>query len=99
MDRPLVVHLVREWLHPSETFVADTIRSTTATRATLVYQQRQEHPAAAAAEAMRSVRCIRSPWGSRAARLELAAFAVLRRVSVVHAHFGQPAALGWRVAR
>jgi glycosyltransferase involved in cell wall biosynthesis len=99
MDRPLVVHLVREWLRPSETFVADTIRSTTATRAALVYQQRQEHPAAAAAEAMSSVRSIRSPWGSRAARLELAAFAALRRASVVHAHFGQPAALGWRVAR
>ena len=99
MDRPLVMHVVREWLRPSETFVADTIRSTTATRAAIAYQHRLEHPAAAAAEAISTVQRIRSPWGSRAARIELASCAAVRRAAVVHAHFGQTAALSWRVAR
>ncbi len=99
MDRPLVVHAVREWLRPSETFVAETIRSTTATRAAIAYQQRQAHPAAESAEAISTMRRIRPSWQSRQARLELAAFAGLRRASVIHAHFGQPAGLSWRVAR
>ena len=99
MHRPVVLHVVREWLRPSETFVADTIRSTTATRAALAYRERLEHPAADLAGSMSAVRQLRAPWNSRAARVELAAFAGLQRASVIHAHFGQPASLSSRVAR
>jgi glycosyltransferase involved in cell wall biosynthesis len=99
MQRPVVLHVVREWLRPSETFVADTIRSTTATRAAIAYRQRLEHPAAAEAEAISRARQLRAPSESRAARLELAAFASVARASVIHAHFGQPASLSQRVAR
>ncbi len=48
---------------------------------------------------MSAVRQLRAPWNSRAARVELAAFAGLQRASVIHAHFGQPASLSFRVAR
>ena len=99
MQRPLVVHVVREWLRPSETFVADTIRSTTATRGAVAYRQRLEHPASAAAESVATFHQLRAPFESRAARVELAAFAGLRRAAVLHAHFGQSAGLSWRVAR
>jgi glycosyltransferase involved in cell wall biosynthesis len=99
MQRPVVLHVVREWLRPSETFVADTIRSTTATRVAIAYRQYLEHPAAEPAAAMGAVRRLRAPWNSRAGRGELAAFAGLQRAAVVHAHFGQPASVSWRVAR
>jgi colanic acid/amylovoran biosynthesis glycosyltransferase len=99
VNRPLVVHVVREWLRPSETFVADTIRSTTATRSAIVYRQPLAHPAAAPAEAISTMHWLRAPLGGRPARLELAAFAARHRASAIHAHFGQPAGLVWRVAR
>ncbi len=99
MHRPVVLHVVREWLRPSETFVAETIRSTTATRAAIAYQQRLGHPAADSAAAIATLRQLRAPWNSRAGRMELAAFAGLQRAAVIHAHFGQPASMAQRVAR
>jgi glycosyltransferase involved in cell wall biosynthesis len=99
VQRPVVVHVVREWLRPSEGFVADTIRTTTATRAVVAYRDRLVNPATDAVEATAPTHRVRGSWSSRRARVELAAVAAARRAAVVHAHFGQPAALSWRVAR
>lgn len=40
MRRPTVLHVVEHWTRPSESFVADTVRSTTATRAVVAAQRR-----------------------------------------------------------
>lgn len=40
MRRPTVLHVVEHWARPSERFVVDTVRSTTATRAVVAAQHR-----------------------------------------------------------
>ncbi len=97
MDRPRVLHVVRHWLLPSERFVADVLRSTTATDARLAYGARVDHPLASAFRGPAAA--VAMPWESRQARIRLAALAVRHRAAVLHSHFGQPAQLTWRAAR
>jgi colanic acid/amylovoran biosynthesis glycosyltransferase len=97
VDRPKVLHVVRHWLAPSEGFVADVLRSTTATDARLVYGSRIDHPLTEAFHG--PAHHLAAPWDSRQARARLAFWALTDRVQVLHSHFGQPAQLTWRTAR
>ncbi|MCA1656579.1 MAG: glycosyltransferase, partial [Actinobacteria bacterium] len=83
MDRPRVVHVARDWVRPSEGFVADVVRTSTTTVPSLAYGTRW-------AGAERPPRAAQLPTmhGDRVLRLALAGVALARRADLLHAHFG-----------
>jgi len=95
VQRPTVLHLVRDWLPTSERFVADTLRTTTATSGLLVHRTLTPGGLPLPDPSRR----IADPWDTRAARLRLAAVVLTHRGRLLHAHFGQAAPLAWRAAR
>lgn len=105
MSRPTVVHVARDWVRPSEGFVADLVRSVTATRPVVAYGTRW--PGAPGADlrvrsyAVDPAIAGRLRWDTRqrTRRALLAAVAVAERATVLHAHFGYWAELTAVVAR
>lgn len=104
MERPTVLHVVRDWVRPSEGFVADVVRTCTATRAVVACGQRWHGGPAGdvpvrVATAPTSLR--RLPWRFRrqALRAWLAAVTLRHGGDVLHAHFGYWAPLAGAVAR
>lgn len=95
MRRPTVLHVVEQWGRPSERFVADLVRSTTATRAVVV-SLTPDDPAAAHAAAAAPRYRLRAPLPPHAF---LAAVALRERAAVAHAHFALSASPAWRAAR
>ena len=89
--------MVRHWLVPSERFVGDVLRSTTATEASVVFATAQPHPLTK--EFAGRQRRLPLPWDTRLARARMAALIIAGRVDVLHSHFGQPAQVTWRAAR
>lgn len=79
MIRPRVLHVARDWVRPSEGFVADVLRTTTASVPSLAYGVRW-------GEVPLPSRATRLPAGKEKAAL--LAVAVARRAEVLHAHFG-----------
>lgn len=79
MIRPRVLHVARDWVRPSEGFVADVLRTTTASVPSLAYGTRW-------GGATLPARATRLPAGQEKAAL--AAVTVARRAQVLHAHFG-----------
>ena len=72
-----MLHVARDWVRPSEGFVADVLRTTTATEPSLAYGTHWDG-------ALLPPRATPVPAGP----LPLAAVAVARRAQVLHAHFG-----------
>src|SRR5947209_6811118 len=85
MGRPRVLHVARDWVRPSEGFVADVVATTTATRPAVAYGVRWSTPVPAvpATDLGRLV-----GRGERAVTAGVAGVALLRRADVLHAHFG-----------
>ena len=85
MHRPRVLHVARDWVNPSEGFVADVVATTSATVPFVAFGARgggltpdvPEHDLGRFAA-----------QGRRPLRLALAAVAAARRADVLHAHFG-----------
>lgn len=111
MRRPTVLHVVEHWGRPSETFVVDTVRSCTATRAVVAAQQhvtdlpRPGHDLSWCSDAVapdqpsEASLLARLPRGIRQVHVVLAAIALRERAAVLHSHFGLPAVPTWRAAR
>lgn len=91
MSRPAVAHCARDWVRPSEGFVADVVRSSTATRPVVVCER--AWPGAPRPPGRRYVLgryADRVPpaYRDRTLRGLLAAVVRAERVAVLHAHFG-----------
>jgi glycosyltransferase involved in cell wall biosynthesis len=95
MRRPAVLHCAERWVEPSEGFVLDVVRSTTATRAVVACRSRTATPpdvGAVSAKVYELDRVVRrlpkaTPlWPTLP--LLLAGVAVRERVEVLHCHFG-----------
>ncbi len=111
MQRPTVLHVARDWVRPSEGFVANVVRTTTATRAVVACGQRWPgSPADTVGAPVVALGSLADPDGPvgrrlppaarrRALRAGLAAVAVARRADVLHAHLGYWAAHVEAVAR
>ncbi len=100
--RPTVLHVLADWGIPSERFVVDLLRGTTHTRSLVACGRR--HPVVDPPRV--PVRALlpmlpRRPEDRlrRQIRTLLAAFAVVHRVDLLHAHFGYYAAHAAAVAR
>src|SRR4051794_17512444 len=85
MGRPRVLHVARDWVRPSEGFVADVVATTTATRPAVAYGVRGSSPVPAVPATDLGRLVVR---GDRALTGGIAATALLRRADVLHAHFG-----------
>lgn len=77
MIRPRVLHVARDWVRPSEGFVADVLRTTTASVPSLAYGTAWD----GVALPPRATRVTPS-------KPALAALVVARRAQLLHAHFG-----------
>jgi glycosyltransferase involved in cell wall biosynthesis len=92
VQRPTVLHCAEHWVNPSEGFVLDTVRSTTATRAVAVCRTAAaEQPVAIPFPVRRIGRPLdllprRVEWPAEPALL--AAVALRERADVLHSHFG-----------
>lgn len=96
MRRPTVLHVVEEWVQPSERFVYDVVRSSSATRPVVLTRHRLSGGVAAGWTG----RLHEIDSGSRVPlHAAIAARAVAERASVLHAHFGLSAHRVWRAAR
>lgn len=105
MRRPTVLHCVRDWVRPSETFVADLVGSTAATRAVVACGTRWPETATAVPVRHVPVHALgrwgpdpSRPTGRRVLRGLLLATAVAARADLLHAHFGYWAAHAGRTA-
>lgn len=85
VPRPRVLHVARDWVRPSEGFVAEVVARSTATRPVVAYGRRHPVPTP-------NVPAYGVGWaerrGDRVLRAALAAVAVAQRADVLHAHFG-----------
>ena len=93
MQRPTVLHVARDWIRPSEGFVTDVVRTTTATRAVVACGRRWRGSAGDAVGAPTVVldplvACLPARARRRGLRAALATVAVVQRAAVLHAHFG-----------
>lgn len=95
MRRPGVLHVVRDWVRPSEGFIADVVRTTTATRAAVA--TRVVWPGSPAGDVRVRVHELGARPG-RPERARLARAAVRERAALLHAHFGYTAEPTARVA-
>lgn len=97
-----MLHTVADWGIPSERFVVDLVRGATATRPVVVCGRRHPVPDPPAAPVHAVLRLLpRRPEDSlrRQIRMVMAAYAVLNRARLLHAHFGYYAAHTAAVAR
>jgi glycosyltransferase involved in cell wall biosynthesis len=93
MHRPTVLHCARDWVRPSEGFVSDLVRSTTATRAVVACERRWPgSPADDVEHRTYEVGALtgRLAWRRRrtATNALLAAVALVERAALLHAHLG-----------
>lgn len=93
MHRPTVLHVAHAWVRPSEGFVADLVRSTTATRAVVATGEVvADSPASDVDVPVRTVPRPPSRWSEgwqrRAVRAGLLAVAARERPALLHAHQG-----------
>ena len=95
MIRPRVLHVARDWVRPSERFVLDVVRTTSATVPSLAYGR--GWPGVALPP--RATCLATMPGADRGLRAGLAAVAVARRTQLLHAHFGYWAGHTEAVAR
>lgn len=91
-----MLHVVRDWVRPSEGFVADVVLTSTRTRAAVAFGQRGVVPQGQVPTYDLGRAQAR---GDRALRLALALVAARQRSTVLHAHFGYWAAHAEAVAR
>jgi glycosyltransferase involved in cell wall biosynthesis len=96
VHRPRVLHVARDWVRPSEGFVADVVATTSATVPFVAFGSRGAGPTPAVPGHDLGRFAAR---GDRPLRGALAAVAVARRAEVVHAHFGYWAGHAEAVAR
>lgn len=100
--QPTVLHAVADWGLPSERFVVDLVRNVTLTRPVVVCGRSHEvvDPPAAPVHAVLPL-LPRRPEDSlrRQIRAVMAAYAVVHRARLLHAHFGYYAAHTAAVAR
>ena len=85
MGRPRVLHVARDWVRPSEGFVADVVGTTTATVPFVAYGTRGSSPVPPVPATPLGALADR---GHRALAAGIGAAAVARRADVLHAHFG-----------
>ncbi len=85
MHRPRVLHVARDWVRPSEGFVADVVATTSATVPFVAFGYRGAGPTPPVPVHDLGHFAAR---GDRPLRAALAGVAVARRAEVVHAHFG-----------
>jgi colanic acid/amylovoran biosynthesis glycosyltransferase len=83
--RPRVLHVVRDWVRPSEGFVADLVGGSARTQPFVAFGVRGGSPTPEVPTHYLGGLAAR---GDRPLRLALAGLAVARRVEVLHAHFG-----------
>ena len=85
MPKPRVLHVARDWVRPSEGFVADVVAHSAATTPVVAYGVRHPMPTP-------SVPSYGVGWaerrGNRALRGAIAAVAWRHRTPLLHAHFG-----------
>jgi colanic acid/amylovoran biosynthesis glycosyltransferase len=102
VKRPTVLHCVRDWVRPSEGFVADTVRTTTATRAVVVCGTSWPtvpHSDVPVVSLEPVVSRLPIERHVRARRTGIASVALTRRARLLHAHFGYWAPHAAAVAR
>jgi glycosyltransferase involved in cell wall biosynthesis len=103
VGRPTVLHCAQRWVNPSEGFVLDTVRSTTATRAVAACQERvPDAPAPSSVRVHdlgRLLRRLPAHAEGRALPVLLALAAVRERADLFHCHFGYWAVPVARAAR
>ena len=96
MRRPGVLHVARDWVRPSEGFVADVVAASSRTRASVAFGERGIVP-------VPPVPAYDLGWalsrGDKPLRTALALVATRQRAQVLHAHFGYWAAHVQAVAR
>ncbi|MGZ6801704.1 MAG: glycosyltransferase [Nocardioidaceae bacterium] len=85
MSEPRVLHVVRDWVRPSETFVTDVVAHCRATVPVVAYGRPGPVPTPACRRHHLGRLAAR---GDRPLRVGLAAVATARRCRLVHAHFG-----------
>jgi colanic acid/amylovoran biosynthesis glycosyltransferase len=85
VHRPRVLHVARDWIRPSEGFVADVVATTTATVPFVAFGLRGTAPTPAVPAHDLGRFAAR---GDRLLRAALAGVAVTHRAEVLHAHFG-----------
>lgn len=85
MHRPRVLHVARDWVRPSEGFVADVVATTSATVPAVAFgtRWRADLPGVPTTDLGRL-----AARGGRELRAGIAAVAVARRSDLLHAHFG-----------
>jgi glycosyltransferase involved in cell wall biosynthesis len=93
---PVVLHVMRDWIRPSEAFVADVVSASTRTQPVVAFGHRGMSPVPPVPAYSLEWALTRDP---RVLRLAVAAIALRRRASVLHAHFGYWAAHTEAVAR
>lgn len=105
MRRPTVLHVARDWVRPSERFVADLVATTTATRAVVACGRRWPGVTDSLAVPVRPVGRLagsdidgHDPRHRRVIRAGLLAVAGSERAALLHAHFGYWAAHAGRTA-
>jgi glycosyltransferase involved in cell wall biosynthesis len=90
-----VLHVARDWVRPSEGFVADVVAGSTMTRPVVAYGHRGTLPV----PRVPSYAVGQVPGGDRAVRTAMAAVALRHRCAVLHGHFGYWASHVEAVAR
>lgn len=91
--RPRVLHVARDWVRPSEGFVADVVRFSATTEPSVAYGRRWPQRPAPEVPSTRVV------GGARLARAQLRLVVRRRRIHLLHSHFGYWAHLTAPVAR
>ncbi|MDQ3503566.1 MAG: glycosyltransferase [Actinomycetota bacterium] len=98
---PRVLHVARDWVRPSEGFVADVVRASTRTTPTVAYGRSWpgSTPAVPATDLTALARRLTLSEGDRALRAALRLTVHRRRAALLHSHFGYWAHLVAAVAR
>lgn len=85
MRRPGVLHVARDWVRPSEGFVADVVAMSSLTRPSVAFGRRGTAPVPSVPSYDVGRALAR---GDRALRAALAAVALRQQAKVLHGHFG-----------
>lgn len=98
---PRVLHVTRDWVRPSEGFVADVVRAASRTSPAVAYGRAWpgSTPPVPATDIAALARRLPLPGGDRSLRAALRLTAGRRRPSLLHSHFGYWAHLVAPVAR